>query len=531
MTPVVERIRDIGFALQAMDWTRVDAQCGLLAELLRRTSEPPTRLVVQLLAQLRRKRRFACMTMLAEPFIQFGRATPIVKRQYAQALIDSGLLGAAAPLLRELAVEAHGTPEGAEAQGLLGRTLKQAYVNAARAGQPLPALLQGAMDAYANAYIADRARNIWHGINAVAVAERARRDGHQVGSALQAVDVAREILAAVERAEEDNFGVSDPWLAATAMEAHVALGTFDAALDRAMQYATDGLADAFELASTLRQLEEVWQLTDDSEPGSSILPLLRGALLARQGSTVTHTPESAPAEAARVKGLEKVFGHTGTQTLAWYRNGLERCTAIARIERTDRRGEGTGWLARSGDLFQNGSDEPVLVTNAHVVCDAATPVPGAFQFDEIVANFQILKHETLATGVVWCSPVEQFDCTVLRLKDAPNVTLPLASRKVRAFKPPPRMYIIGHPGGRDLELSLQDNHLLDCDDTYLHYRTPTEGGSSGSPVFDETWNVVGLHHKGDTGMQRLNGAPGTYDANEAIAVRAILTATKALMWA
>lgn len=526
----IERIRDIGFALQAMDWTRVDALCGPLADDVRQTSGPPKPMMVHLLAQLRRKRRFACITRVAEPFMQSGRATPVIKRQYAQALIDSGLLGAAAPLLRELVVEAQGTSEGFEARGLLGRTLKQAYVNGGSSMQDAAALLQGAVDAYAGAYVADRARNIWHGINAVAVIERAGRDGHSVASPIAAANTAREILATVERAEDANFGLTDPWLAATAMEAHVALGSHDAAIDRAMQYATDGAVDAFELASTLRQLEEVWQLTDDGEPGSSILPLLRAALLARQGSDVTYTPGSVVDEAARVKGLEKVFGNTGTRTLAWYRDGLERCAAIARIERKDRRGEGTGWLARSGDLFQNGSDEPVLVTNAHVVCDPASPVAGAMHADEIVANFQMLKRETVATGIVWCSPVERFDCTVLRLQNAPDVWLQLTQKKVRPFKPPPRMYIIGHPGGRDLELSLQDNHLLDCDDTYLHYRTPTEGGSSGSPVFDEFWNVVGLHHKGHDQMQRLNGGQGTYEANEAIAMRAIVGTTKTISW-
>jgi hypothetical protein len=38
--------------------------------------------------------------------------------------------------------------------------------------------------------------------------------------------------------------------------------------------------------------------------------------------------------------------------------------------------------------------------------------------------------------------------------------------------------------------------------------------------------VIALHHAGDTGMQRLDGKPGTYDANEGIAIRAIQQATK-----
>jgi V8-like Glu-specific endopeptidase len=50
----------------------------------------------------------------------------------------------------------------------------------------------------------------------------------------------------------------------------------------------------------------------------------------------------------------------------------------------------------------------------------------------------------------------------------------------------------------------------------LRYRTPTESGSSGSPVFDqEFWTVIGLHHA------------ALKTENEAIAIRAIQEATGA----
>jgi V8-like Glu-specific endopeptidase len=81
------------------------------------------------------------------------------------------------------------------------------------------------------------------------------------------------------------------------------------------------------------------------------------------------------------------------------------------------------------------------------------------------------------------------------------------------------MYVIGHPKGRDLELSLQDNYLLGFDDMLVHYRTPTEKGSSGSPVFEpEDWRVIALHHKGNEEMKRLDGKDGTYEANEGISI-------------
>ena len=40
------------------------------------------------------------------------------------------------------------------------------------------------------------------------------------------------------------------------------------------------------------------------------------------------------------------------------------------------------------------------------------------------------------------------------------------------------------------------DRLVDTLDDFLHYEADTEGGSSGSPTFNEQWEVVSLHHSG-----------------------------------
>ncbi|GGX36538.1 trypsin-like serine peptidase [Streptomyces lomondensis] len=59
-----------------------------------------------------------------------------------------------------------------------------------------------------------------------------------------------------------------------------------------------------------------------------------------------------------------------------------------------------------------------------------------------------------------------------------------------------RVNIIGHPNGRLKEIALRDNTLLVRLDDFLHYKTDTEPGNSGSPVFNDQWEVVALHHSG-----------------------------------
>jgi len=82
-----------------------------------------------------------------------------------------------------------------------------------------------------------------------------------------------------------------------------------------------------------------------------------------------------------------------------------------------------------------------------------------------------------------------------------------------------RAFPLGRP------LSISHGEWLDADDRVLHYRTPTDPGSAGSPVFDQTcWTVVGLHHGGKINRPRLHGQVGTYEANEGISISAIRVA-------
>ena len=59
--------------------------------------------------------------------------------------------------------------------------------------------------------------------------------------------------------------------------------------------------------------------------------------------------------------------------------------------------------------------------------------------------------------------------------------------------------IIQHPKGDPKQVALRKNEVIklpDDEDRFLHYQTDTNPGSSGSPVFNDSWEVVALHHSG-----------------------------------
>lgn len=56
--------------------------------------------------------------------------------------------------------------------------------------------------------------------------------------------------------------------------------------------------------------------------------------------------------------------------------------------------------------------------------------------------------------------------------------------------------IVQHPNGATKQIALRENKLIDLFLHFVHYSTDTLPGSSGSPAFNDQWEVVALHHAG-----------------------------------
>lgn len=539
---------DLDQAARTFDDRGTLEHCEKLIERARRDDQPfPLEEARRALEILRRWRRFALMERLADAFIQGGQGGPRIRRLYAQSLLDQGRLSSAISVLEDLLAQtAKGSAENAEARGLLGRAYKQMYVDGhgesrARGGKILEAAIRSYLDVFEKA----PARYAWHGVNAAALLRRAEQDGVRLRRLPRPGELCERVLSIAKRADarlplrpaaekeararpapsrDTDVAAARRWNSATALEAAVGLQSHEEAHVWLERYLSGGGHSAFEVASTHRQFVEVWQLAPTSGLGAEILPVMETKLLQLTGAGINVQPSDVR---GRAMSLERVLGSVGYVNIGWYRRGLERCASVARIERANDAfgGFGTGFLVAGRDLGGPLGAQAYVLTNAHVV--SAKDVRGALRPNEARVAFQ--AHPTAGNkrwgvrSVLRESPPEELDFAILELDGAVDdgaPPIPLA-----AARPPlggaPRVYVIGHPKGGGLSLSLNDNALLDYDERLLHYRAPTDPGSSGSPVFNEDWELLAIHHSGGDDMPKLNGKPGTYAANEGIWIQAV----------
>jgi len=79
-----------------------------------------------------------------------------------------------------------------------------------------------------------------------------------------------------------------------------------------------------------------------------------------------------------------------------------------------------------------------------------------------------------------------------------------------------RCNIIGHPNGDPKQIAVQKNTITDIfeNKSTLHYTTDTQKGSSGSPVFNNKWELIALHHK--AGQSKIEDGNPIWITNEGI---------------
>ena len=115
------------------------------------------------------------------------------------------------------------------------------------------------------------------------------------------------------------------------------------------------------------------------------------------------------------------------------------------------------------------------------------------------------------------------DWTTVKVKGDPAAkwgSLPLVSLPPGSPKEDDEVIIIQHPMGGPKQIALSHNLIVFADARRLQYLTDTLAGSSGSPVLDIQWHVVGLHHSWKTLSDPNTKAP--YIANQGTHINVVI---------
>jgi len=192
--------------------------------------------------------------------------------------------------------------------------------------------------------------------------------------------------------------------------------------------------------------------------------------------------------------LEKVINQPDFLEARYLEGGFVAQRTVGRvvIRGADGRtaGFGTGFLVSAH----------LLLTNHHVLPDAEVAAGSVLQLD-----FQRgLDGDPLPVVEVGLDPGAFFaadpglDFALVAVAGAPASTAPFGWCRLTDAQGTvvvgESVTIVQHPAARRKEVALRENRLVDIPEEVLHYVTDTEPGSSGSPVFNDQWEVVALHH-------------------------------------
>jgi len=188
--------------------------------------------------------------------------------------------------------------------------------------------------------------------------------------------------------------------------------------------------------------------------------------------------------------LERLVG--GDDLLPFYvlELGATLGRAVCKVGFDDEE-DGTGFLI--------GAD--VLLTNNHVIWSPERAREARCIFDYQL-NRDRKPQETVAyrldpDALFLTSPAKDgLDYTFVRIDPAAGARYaPIpASRGSFTTLEKEFAHIVQHPDGKMKRVALRENRIIGDSGVTIHYLADTEGGSSGSPVFNNDWQLIGLHH-------------------------------------
>lgn len=467
----------------------------------------------KLLSKLRNVRAFDSLHIAAADMVERGLATPFSNRMKVQALIELERHEEAFAEIGRARKIGKDAAEMMELSGLEGRIWKQRFVRSVEAEAADMAALKSAVTAYDLGWKQSKKASAWHGVNMVALLTRASVDGRTVIDAAKVRSLAVEVKQAALAEKAKGYG----WADASLGEVALALGDYELANEAYGAY-LKATTDEFALASTRRQLDEIWvRAKTVPDAWQALRDKATWALMSAEKGQVQLEQGELSALAERLQddrqGYQGLFGSRPVP-IEWAIRMIEVGKCIGRIER---RGafadpQGTGFVM-DATLFSPKWNEygRVLVTNEHVISPHGS---GQLRPEEAVVRFsQASPEQSFKLGpVLWCSRKEHHDVTILAIDGLPGGAGSLAELapfkrledQDRKPETRERVTVMGHPAGSDrLHLGIENLEVEDLDyarptaePERVWYKRPTLGGNSGSPVL--TWQkleAAAVHHR------------------------------------
>lgn len=198
-------------------------------------------------------------------------------------------------------------------------------------------------------------------------------------------------------------------------------------------------------------------------------------------------------------GFERVIGKSDFLGMDFLELALAVSRFVCRIQIRNSPGRtigyGTGFMV----------SPRLLITNNHVLGsskDAAhSEIEFDYQYDRFGRLLPVVTYGLQPEAFFMTSPELDFTLVAVREISFNGIELKrfgwnrLIAEQGKVIHAD-TLNIIQHPKGEAKQIVLRSNRLVDLLDDFAHYETDTEPGSSGSPVYNNQWEVIALHHSG-----------------------------------
>jgi endonuclease G, mitochondrial len=194
---------------------------------------------------------------------------------------------------------------------------------------------------------------------------------------------------------------------------------------------------------------------------------------------------------------ERIIHKSGLLPVAYLEAGSKASRAVCRIALKNGDGQiqgyGTGFLVAPTLLLTNNHILDTAESAMHAVAefnyeDDGNDIPREAEEFRLEPDKFFFTDETLDFTLV---AVQAADKSGARLSDFGY--LPLLPQKGNMLEGE-YVSIIQHPHGGPKAVTVRENEVRFLSPDFIHYVSDTERGSSGSPVFNDQWVVVALHH-------------------------------------